>query len=237
MSRVARRQWSPFPQKQNLLNVCHSVIVFKNSYLTWKKRIISQTNLLCQNRLHDAPVILSQKRHPWLFQENRHIVWCPMSYPPPAYFCIIWHQFLNKFRNLLWFTITPFTTIYGLILLFWIQDWLNVRLGKCKISVCLRWHHLEILGIAEFDSEMLENFSNIDLRLKWYQMHVRFYARNKILNQIRFFAMWVYETIAKVEVFSERELIAVWRVWTCEPPKMMRMGLDCKQASWCGLAL
>ena len=106
-----------------------------------------------------------------------------MSYPPPAYFCIIWHQFLNKFRNLLWFTITPFTTIYGLILLFWIQDWLNVRLGKCKISVCLRWHHLEILGITEFDSEMLENFSNIDLRLKLNRMHVRFYARNNIPNQ------------------------------------------------------
>ena len=29
------------------------------------------------------------------------------------------------------------------------------RLGKCKISVCLRCHHLEILGITEFDSEML----------------------------------------------------------------------------------
>ena len=112
-----------------------------------------------------------------------------MSYPPPAYFCIIWHQFLNKFRNLLWFTITPFTTIYGLILLFWIQDWLNVRLGKCKISVCLRWHHLEILGITEFDSEMLENFSNIaiDLRLKLNRMHFRLTPEIKFQTKKKIF--------------------------------------------------
>ena len=66
-----------------------TLLLFLKFFIWNEKRIPSQTHLLCQNLLHDAPVILSQKRHPSLFQENRHIVWCPMSYPPPAYFCII----------------------------------------------------------------------------------------------------------------------------------------------------
>ena len=60
---------------------------------------------------------------------------------------------------------------------------------------------MEILGITELDSEMLEN---IDLRLKLYRM-----PEIKSQTKRRSFAVWVYETLAKDEAFSERKLIAV----------------------------
>ena len=160
-----------------------------------------------------------------------------MSYPPPAYFCIIWHQFLNKFRNLLWFTITPFTTIYGLILLFWIQDWLNVRLGKCKISVCLRWHHLEILGITEFDSEMLENFSNIDLRLKLNRMHFRLSPEIKFQTKKKIFCYLGSRDNCKRWAFLRTKAhcsVQGLKLWTTEDDEA-GSGLQASKLVWAGV--